>query len=158
VLFERLWRSWRAQQIPVQPLLIPDPFELPPDRAALLTDHLDRLATLGLEIEPFGSGSFIVRSVPAQLGALDHAALIADLVEELGQCGGESSLEERLRPLVATLACHGAVRAGRAMELPEMRALVADWVSEGRPMTCPHGRRVALRLPSEELAKIFGRV
>jgi DNA mismatch repair protein MutL len=158
VLFERLWRSWLARQIPVQPLLIPEPFELPPDRAALLQDHLDQLAMLGLEIEPFGSGSFIVRGEPAQLGGLDHAAFTQDLLEELAQWGSQSSIEQRLRPIAATLACHSAVRAGRAMELSEIRQLVADWVGEGLPMTCPHGRRVALRLPSEELAKIFGRV
>jgi DNA mismatch repair protein MutL len=157
VLFERLWRSWLAQQISVQPLLIPEPFDLPPDRAAVLQDCLEHLAMLGLEIEPFGSGSFIVRSVPAQLGGLDHAALIVDLLEDLAQCR-QSSVEHRLQPIVATLACHGAVRAGRVMELPEIRQLVTDWVAEGLPMTCPHGRRVALRFPSEELAKIFGRV
>jgi DNA mismatch repair protein MutL len=158
VLFERLWRAWLAQQITVQQLLIPEPFDLPPDRAAVLQDSLRPLATLGLEIEPFGSGSFIVRSVPAQLGGLDHAALVADLVEDLAQGGSQSSVEHRLRPIGATLACHGAVRAGRVLDVPEIRQLVADWVAEGLPMTSPHGRRVALRFPSEELAKIFGRV
>jgi DNA mismatch repair protein MutL len=58
---------------------------------------------------------------------------------------------------MATLACHSAVRAGRAMMLPEMNRLIQDWIEEGLPTTCPHGRRIALRLPAEELAKIFGR-
>jgi len=49
------------------------------------------------------------------------------------------------------------VRAGRAMELPEIKRLIEEWVDEGLPATCPHGRRVALRLPEEELARIFGR-
>jgi DNA mismatch repair protein MutL len=58
---------------------------------------------------------------------------------------------------MASLACHGAVRAGRAMELPEIKRLIEEWVDEGLPTTCPHGRRVALRLPEDELARIFGR-
>ena len=60
-------------------------------------------------------------------------------------------------PILATLACHAAVRAGRPMDLPEIKQLIEDWGAEGFPMTCPHGRRVALRLSMEELAKIFSR-
>jgi DNA mismatch repair protein MutL len=158
VLFERLWRSWLSKQIPIQPLLIPEPFEVPTDQAVLLQSNLDQLSMLGLEIEPFGSGTFIVRGAPAALRKLDSVALIGDLLEDLTQWRSQSPLEQRVRPVVATLACHGAVRAGRHMELAEIRELVGDWVAEGLPMTCPHGRRVALRFPSEELAKIFGRV
>jgi len=55
------------------------------------------------------------------------------------------------------LACHGAVRAGRAMALPEIKQLVQDWVAEGLIMTCPHGRRVAFRLSADELARMFDR-
>jgi DNA mismatch repair protein MutL len=62
-----------------------------------------------------------------------------------------------MRPILATMACHSAVRAGRAMTLPEIKVLIEDWVAEGVPTTCPHGRRIALRLPAAELEKIFGR-
>ena len=160
VLFERLWRSWMHERVAIQPLLLPEPFELPPDRATLLTEHLDHLGKLGLEVEPFGSDAFVIRGVPAQLGLLDSAGLIDDILDDLTQWGTSrsSSMEQRLRPLAASLACHGAVRAGRAMKLDEIKQLLCDWVEEGLPMTCPHGRRVALRLPPEELAKIFGRV
>lgn len=158
VLFERLRRSWMNQKMVVQPLLIPEPLELPMDRATLLHGALGDLAKLGLEIEPFGSAAFIIRGVPVGLGAIDYPALVEDVLDELAQGGSASSIEDRLRPVLASLACHGAVRAGRAMELPEIKQLIVDWLAEGSPMTCPHGRRVALRLPAEELAKIFGRV
>jgi DNA mismatch repair protein MutL len=158
VLFERLRRSWMNQHMVVQPLLIPEPLELSMDRAALLQSALGDLAKLGLEIEPFGSAAFIIRAVPSGLGAIDYPALVDDVLNELAQWGSASSIEDRLRPVLASLACHGAVRAGRAMELPEIKQLIVDWLAEGSPMTCPHGRRVALRLPTEELAKIFGRV
>ncbi|MGH7251573.1 MAG: DNA mismatch repair endonuclease MutL [Nitrospiraceae bacterium] len=157
VLYERLWRAWQARGVQSQPLLIPEPVDLPPHGAALLQQHLADLATLGLELESFGSNSFVIRAVPALLGQFDYSTLVHDLVEDLAQWNAASSLETRVRPVLASLACHGAVRAGRALEPSESKRLIEDWVEESLPMTCPHGRRVALRLPAEELARIFGR-
>jgi DNA mismatch repair protein MutL len=157
VLFERLWRAWLSHAMPSQPLLIPEPIDLPPHSAVLLQRYLSDLEKLGLTIEPFGTASFVIRAVPALLGNFDYVSLIQDLVEDLSQWNAVSSLEARVRPVLASLACHGAVRAGRSLELPEIKNLIEDWIGEGLPMTCPHGRRVALRLPEEELAKIFGR-
>jgi DNA mismatch repair protein MutL len=157
VLFERLQRAWAEQAMPSQPLLIPEPVELSPQGAALVEQHASELEKLGLLVEPFGSSSVVVRAVPAMLGRLDSASLVLDLVEDLGQWDAGPSLEAKVRPVLATLACHAAVRAGREMDLPEIKQLVEDWVREGFPATCPHGRRVALRLPTDELARIFGR-
>lgn len=157
VLFERLWRAWLDRGIASQPLLISEPIEVPLQNAALLQRYLPELEKLGLSIEPFGTGSFVVRAVPAQLAHLDHAALVQDLAEDLSEWNAASSLEAKVRPILASLACHSAVRAGRAMALSESRQLIEDWVREGLPMTCPHGRRVALRFPAEELDKLFGR-
>lgn len=157
VLFERLKRAWRGQAIDSQPLLIPEPVDLPAHGAVVLRQHLGDLETLGLVVEPFGASSFVIRSVPSIAGHLDYGSLVQDLVEDLSQWNSLSSLEARIQPIFATLACHGAVRAGREMDLPEIRQLIEDWVAEGLPMTCPHGRRVALRLSTDELARIFAR-
>ena len=157
VLFERLWRAWQSRAVESQPLLIAEPLELAPSSVPLVQRHLPDLEKLGLLLEPFGSSSFVVRAVPALLGRLDYQALIQDLVEDLSEWNAASSLEARVRPVLASLACHSAVRAGRAMEPAESKKLIEDWVEEGLPMTCPHGRRVALRLAAEELDKIFGR-
>ncbi|MBI4402343.1 MAG: DNA mismatch repair endonuclease MutL [Nitrospirae bacterium] len=158
VLFERLCRAWTGQTVESQPLLIPEPIDLPPHAAALLQRHLADLEMLGVKIEPFGSHSFVIRAVPALLGHLDYPSLLQDFVEELAQWNSAASLEARVRPVLASLACHGAVRAGRPMKLSEIKKLIEEWVGEGLPATCPHGRRIALRLPAEELAKIFGRM
>jgi len=157
VLFERLCRARLSQALPSQPLLIPETVDVPAQHAVLLQRHLPELEQAGLKIEPFGARTFIVRAVPALLKPLDYAALVLDLVDDLSQWNTTSPLETRLRSVMASLACHGAVRAGRAMELPEIKRLIEEWVEEGLPTTCPHGRRVALRLPEEELARIFGR-
>jgi DNA mismatch repair protein MutL len=157
VLFERLWYRWQSRSIETQPLLIPQPVEIPPSQAALLRQHLEELAALGLELEPFGANAYVLRATPAVLGPLDGAGLVQDLLEDLSQWSSAGSLEGRVRALFASMACHAAVRAGRLMQLPEMKQLIEDWVRAGMPTTCPHGRRVALRLPADELAKMFRR-
>lgn len=157
VLFERLWRAWQGNTVTSQPLLLPEPLELPVEQAVILQRHLPELERLGLLIEPFGPSSFLIRSLPIMLGHPDLAALVQDLMEDLEQWDSISSLETKVKPILASLACHSAVRAGRAMALPEITQLVQDWVAEGLIMTCPHGRRVAFRLSGDELARLFDR-
>ena len=116
------------------------------------------LAKLGLLIEPFGTTAVAIRGVPVGLGKVDAAVLVEDLLNDLTEWDSVSSLEMRVQPVLASLACHGAVRAGRALAPPEIQQLIHDWVQEGLIMTCPHGRRTAFRLSTDELAKLFGRV
>jgi DNA mismatch repair protein MutL len=158
VLFERLWRSWVEKTVQSQALLIPEPIELQPHTAALLQSALPELSSLGLEMEPFGESTFVMRSVPALLGPMDYAALVQDMVEDLTEWKSLDSIEKRIRPILASMACQGAVQAGRAMAEPEMKLVLEDWVKEGFPMTCPHGRRVTMRFSMDELHKIFRRI
>jgi DNA mismatch repair protein MutL len=157
VLFERLWRGWHGRTLASQPLLVPEPFEVPVQKALQLQQRLGELERVGLIIEPFGPASFLIRSLPIILAKSDIASLVQDLLEDLEQWQTVSPLEEKVRPILASVACHGAVRAGRAMALPEIKQLVQDWVAEGSIMTCPHGRRVAFRLSTDELGRLFNR-
>ncbi|MGH7180524.1 MAG: DNA mismatch repair endonuclease MutL, partial [Nitrospiraceae bacterium] len=158
VLFQRLWRGWQSRDIPSQPLLIPEPIELPAGQSVLLLKRRDDLEKLGLLMEPFGKTAVAIRGVPVGLGKVDAAVLVQDLLDDLTEWDSTSSLELRVQPVLASLACHGAVRAGRALALPEIQQLIHDWVEEGLIMTCPHGRRTAFRLSTDELAKLFSRV
>ncbi len=158
VLFERLWRSWVKKNVQSQTLLIPEPVEVQPHTAALLHSALPELASLGLEMEPFGESAFVMRSVPALLGQMDYASLVHDLVDDLTEWKSLDSLEKRIRPILASMACQGAVQAGRAMAEPEMKLVLEDWIKEGFPMTCPHGRRITMRFSMEELHRIFRRM
>ncbi len=158
VLFQRLWRGWQSRDIPSQPLLIPEPIELSAAQCMLLLTCCDDLEKLGLLIEPFGATAIAIRGVPVGLGKVDAAVLVQDLLDDVTEWDSASSLEIRVQPVLASLACHGAVRAGRALVLPEIQQLIYDWVQEGLIMTCPHGRRTAFRLSTDELAKLFGRV
>ena len=157
VLFERLWRNWQAREIPSQPLLIPEPVELPAQHGTLLRKHLGELERLGLMIEPFGASAVAICAVPSGIGKVDGIALVQDILDDLREWDSVSSLDMRVHPVLASLACHGAVRAGRAMASEEIRELIRDWLQEGLIMTCPHGRRTAFRLSTDELDKIFGR-
>jgi DNA mismatch repair protein MutL len=137
--------------------LIPEPIELSAAQSMLLLKHSDDLGKLGLLIEPFGATAVAIRGVPVGLGKVDAAVLVQDLLCDLTEWDSTSSLELRVQPVLASLACHGAVRAGRHLTLPEIQQLIQDWVGEGLIMTCPHGRRTAFRLSTDELAKLFGR-
>ncbi len=158
VLFERLWRHWEGRQIQTQPLLIPEPVDIPISAATQLAEILPELAKVGLELECFGPSSFVIRSVPALVGQMDYGALLEAIVEDLSEWNSVDSLDKRIRSVLASVACKGAVQAGRRMEAPEMKHVVQDWLREGIPMTCPHGRRISLRFDSEALHRIFRRL
>lgn len=158
VLYQRLLRRWKSRAVASQPLLIPEPVELAAGHCSLVERHREDLEGLGLSIEPFGTSTLVIRAVPVGLGKIDAAAFTQDLLDDLAQWDRLPSLEGRIQPVLASLACHGAVRAGRAMGLPEIARLAQDWVEEGLVMTCPHGRRTAFRLSADELDKLFGRV
>jgi DNA mismatch repair protein MutL len=157
VLFQRLWRKWLGREMAAQSLLIPEPVEVSPAQYALLQKHLGDLEQLGLHLEPFGTTALAIRAVPAGCGQINASLLVQDLLEDLAQWDSTSSLDARVQPLLASLACQSAVRAGRGMALPEIQQLIHDWVEEGLIMTCPHGRRTAFRLSTDELDKLFGR-
>ena len=157
VLFERLYRAWTAQGIHAQPLLLPETVELSAPHAAVLRRFQGDLEKLGLELEPFGASAVLIRSVPTGLGKIKPDAFLEDLLDDLNQWDRASTVEMKVRPVLASLACHGAVRAGRSMELPEIEALVEDWRTEGEMTTCPHGRRTVFRLSTDDLEKMFGR-
>ncbi len=157
VLFERLYRAWTAHSLQAQPLLLPDPLDLPPDHAALIRRYQSDLEKLGLEIEPFGATTVLLRSTPVGLGSVDPKVFLEDLLEDLAQWERVPALDVRIRSVLASLACHGAVRAGRSMKPDEIKILVEEWRSEGEITTCPHGRRTSFRLSTDDLEKMFGR-
>ena len=91
------------------------------------------------------------------MGQMDYGVLVQDLIDDLSEWKYLDSIEKRIQPVLAYMACRGAVQAGRAMSDLEIKQILDDWVKEGFPMTCPHGRRVAMRFSADELNRIFGR-
>jgi DNA mismatch repair protein MutL len=158
VLFERLTAQFEAGTIASQHSLLPQMVELSAGEVVAVRAHLEDLRRLGFEIEEFGQGTVVVRAMPALVDQSDPQALLRSLVEDWEERASTPSVRERYNAVLATMACHSAVRAGRRLEQAEMRKLLEDWRDAGFPGTCPHGRRIAMRLTIEELDRIFGRL
>jgi DNA mismatch repair protein MutL len=157
VLFERFLRLWDASKIDLQQLLIPVPLELSVPEFLLLHENLRDLHDLGLELEPFGERTFLLRSVPAIARNDDYHQLIIDILDDLRATESTRSAEERRKRIVASLACHSAVRAHRPMKNEEMRSLLSDLQATDLPYTCPHGRPTIIRLEGATLERLFWR-
>jgi DNA mismatch repair protein MutL len=99
----------------------------------------------------------LVRALPAALGAPDPAPLLRDLADELGELGEAMALEARIDAVLARLACHGSIRAGRRLAAGEMDALLRQMEATPRAATCSHGRPTFLRLSRADLERLFGR-
>ena len=117
----------------------------------------DELARLGLEIEAFGPGAVLVRALPAALGAPEPAPLLRDLADELAELDEAMALPARLDAVIARMACHGSIRAGRRLAPAEMDALLRRMEATPRAATCSHGRPTFLRFTPAELATLFRR-
>ena len=112
---------------------------------------------MGLEIESFGAGAVLVRSLPALLGAADPAPLLRDMAEELAEDAESTALDRKLDAAIARLACHGSIRAGRRLNAAEMDALLRQMEATPRAATCSHGRPTVLKLDRAALERMFGR-
>ncbi len=140
-----------------QTLLLPAVVDLAPADAERLLAHADALRRCGLEIEGFGPGAILVRALPALLGAPDPAPLLRDLADELAEGDEATALLARLDAVLARLACHGSIRAGRRMQQAEMDALLRQMETTPRAATCSHGRPTFLKLSRAEIERLFGR-
>jgi len=154
---EALRAQHAAGGVRAQPLLLPAVVDLPPADAARLLAAGAELRVLGLEIEGFGAGSVLVRALPACLGAPEPGPLLRDLADELADGGEAIALQARLDAVLARLACHGSIRAGRRLQPAEMDALLRQMEATPRAATCSHGRPTVLKLTRAEIERLFGR-
>ena len=140
-----------------QSLLIPEVVPLDPARAATLSARSDELRDFGLVVEGFGADAVLVREVPAVLKGGDIRQLVQDLADELEEFGSALSLKERLDEVLATMACHGSVRAGRSLSLEEMNALLREMETTPLSGQCNHGRPTYVELKLADIERLFGR-
>ncbi len=138
-----------------QRLLIPVTFAASHEECATLADHADALAGFGLELSDMGGNTLAVRAVPAMLGKADVVSLAKDVLGELAQVGSSQTIEEHENHILATMSCHGSVRAGRQLTLPEMNALLRDMENTPRSNQCNHGRPTWVKLTLKELDALF---
>jgi DNA mismatch repair protein MutL len=157
VVYERLKASLGAARIESQPLLIPVTFAATPQEIATAEAHTATLEKLGLDVAPLSAKMLAVRARPAALAGGDVVELARSVLAELGQFDASQAIERAQHEILATMACHGAVRANRSLTLDEMNALLRDMERTERSDQCNHGRPTWLQLSMNDLDKMFMR-
>ncbi|MFN6998392.1 MAG: DNA mismatch repair protein MutL, partial [Aquincola tertiaricarbonis] len=158
IVYERLKASVGAAAIESQPLLIPATFAASPTEIAVAESQRETLLSLGLDLGPLSPGVLAVRARPAALAGGDAVALARSVLAELAELGdvGATQVLQRARDeILATMACHGAVRANRQLTLDEMNALLRDMERTERADQCNHGRPTWRQLSMRELDALF---
>ena len=157
LVMERMKAAMASHTVKAQQLLLPEVVDLGESRAALLSDHLEELAALGLEMEPFGSGAVAVRAIPALLVNANVQSLVRALADDIAEWGHSLELTQRLGDVCATMACHSSVRAGRQLSVEEMNALLRQMEQTPLSGQCNHGRPTHISLSWAEVEKLFSR-
>jgi DNA mismatch repair protein MutL len=147
-----------APQMGQQLLLTPIPLELTPAESVTMEEELDELVSFGYDLEPFGSGGYVLRAVPASLAGLDPVRLIrAALGEREKECRSASVREAESR-VAARIACHAAIKVNFELAPEKMQYLVRELWRARQPTVCPHGRPTTLRIGKEQIERDFGRI
>ncbi len=157
VVFERLRADRLAGGVARDRLLVPETVELPAAHAAALAEHADALAAAGLEGEPFGGDTFLLRTVPHLLRGKDVGALLRAIAGELVDEGASAGAERAVDAALATVACHSVVRVGQHLDPAQVQALLASMDGVAVAAHCPHGRPVAAELSRVQLETLFRR-
>ena len=158
IVLERLRAAGAGDAVAAsQALLLPDVVELDEVACDRLEGQAGRFAALGLEIERFGPAAMLVRALPAVLKGADPQKLLSDLADDIAAHGDGLLLGEKIDLVLATMACHGSVRAGRALNVAEMNALLREMERTPRSGQCNHGRPTWVKLSMADVEKLFGR-
>jgi DNA mismatch repair protein MutL len=156
IVYERL-KAARAQarRLPAQPLLIPVSFAASDAELATAQAEAETLQALGLDLSPLAARTLAVRSRPAALPDADVAELARSVLAELATHCASRVVQRAEHDILATMACHGAVRANRRLTVEEMNALLRDMEATERADTCNHGRPTWRQLSHRELDALF---
>lgn len=157
IVYEKLKTQRASEGIARQMLLIPEIVELDGADIERLTEAADVLASLGFVFEPFGPGAIAVSEVPAMLKQGDIKRMTRDIADTLAEDGAATSLEARLDHVLATMACHHSVRAGRRLNGEEMNALLREMEATPGSGQCNHGRPTWVELSLNDVERLFGR-
>jgi len=157
ILYEQLKQALDRHEIAMQPLLIPAVFHANNLEVAVAEENQNTLTQLGFDIAILSPNTLAVRAVPATLKNADIAQLARNLLQEIREFGASQILTAKRNEILATMACHGAVRANRQLTLEEMNALLRDMEQTERAGQCNHGRPTWFETSLAELDKLFMR-
>jgi len=155
ITYERMKQTFNDGGIKSQPLLVPLSIAVNQKEAALAEEFSAVFASLGFDIQRIAPETIVVREVPTLLSDADIETLVRDVLSDINTYGESVRVEERLNEVLATMACHGSVRANRILTLPEMNALLRDMERTERSGQCNHGRPTWTQMSMVELDKLF---
>jgi len=158
VLFERVMQRLTAGRLESQGLLVPLLLDLPPGSHQALTGRAGELERLGFEIEDFGDATVKVTAVPALLRTEDSSKAIRALAEDLEGLDRGAQVQDALKRIAATMACHAAVKANYPLPYEKMTHILDELRATAYSTICPHGRPVMLRLTRREIERNFERI
>lgn len=154
--YEKMMKNF-GEKPQTQLLLVPEIVDLKPEEVALLSQRADELKEMGWVIDTFGSDCIVIRELPALLDKTDIKQTIKDLAETLKTFDDTILLKDKMKDICAKMACHGSVRAGRALTIDEMNTLLRQMESCGTSGQCIHGRPTYITLKLDDIEKMFGR-
>ena len=154
VLFDRIRRKAAEQSPESQALLAPLTVELSPGQAEVFGNNAELLAAYGFGVEAFGGASYLLRAVPSAMTSQDPAQSLVDILDMVAF---EGLLRQYDDILAASIACHSAIRAGKSLTEPKMRALLEQLEATDNPHTCPHGRPTLIHFSEYQMEREFGR-
>ena len=156
ILYEALRGRLASGPLTSQRLLVPELVDLAPAEMEAVLELKGDLARLGLELEPFGLGTVIVRAFPQLLGRFDGPGFLREVLQALQGPEGARGAQDRIEKLLKVMACHGAVKAGERLSAAQVRALLEQRPAQGAD-TCPHGRPTGILVSRSELERQFRR-
>ena len=157
VAYQRMHEDLERGRIERQELLMPQLLELPVTEALVLEEQLGALERAGFTLEAFGRNTFSLRAVPALLAEGDYRDAVRAMISELAETGGTAELHQGFQERLMSIACHGVIRANRALEMEEMKALLKDLDETEFATQCPHGRPVMVQFSRGQLERMFRR-
>jgi DNA mismatch repair protein MutL len=158
ILYEELVERHEGGEVPQQLLLTPVHLELSPSERVTMEEEIARFLAFGFDIEPFGTGSYVIRAVPAVLSGLNIEKLIRSALSEREQECPVSAIAEAQGRIAARLACHAAIKIHHPLATEKMRFLLERLWKARQPTVCPHGRPTTLRVGLTQIEKRFGRI
>ncbi|HMI76369.1 MAG TPA: DNA mismatch repair endonuclease MutL [Steroidobacteraceae bacterium] len=154
VMYESM-KKLLAGETAQQQLLMPEILNVTPAQADAAEGHVQEFAALGFGVTRLGPDQLALRAIPTLLAGRDPAGIVRDVLSDLLEAGHSRRVEESINHLLATMACHAAVRAQRTLSLPEMNALLREMEGTERADQCNHGRPTWVRLSMSELDRLF---
>ena len=157
ILYDSMQSRLNSGPLNSQRLLVPELIELTKPEFFAVLELKDDMARFGMELEPFGEDTIIVRSYPQILGRFEGRSFFQGLMEEMEGPHGARRVEGRIEKLLKLMACRGAVKAGERLSPGQMRSLLEQRAAAGEPDTCPHGRPITILITRQELDRQFRR-